>query len=116
MGTASRAGTKIILVTGVEGFSTGQTITIGNGGNLEKAVVASIAAGRRRFGGRNMTPPSDTLAVTAPLKYSHAAGAQVSGSGITLSAPLTMAHDIGTQVAGNIPTPGKPNQYIRKPE
>ena len=116
VGTASRAGTKIILVTGVEGFSTGQTITIGNGGNLEKAVVASIAAGRRRFGGRNMTPPSDTLAVTAPLKYSHAAGAQVSGSGITLSAPLTMAHDIGTQVAGNIPTPGKPNQYIRKPE
>lgn len=114
VGTATRAGTKVILVSGVEGFSAGQTITIGSGANLETAVVASIAAGRRRFGGRNITP-TDTIAVTMPLKYMHAVGAQVSGSGITLAAPLTMAHDIGTQVAGNLPTPGKPNQYTREP-
>jgi hypothetical protein len=50
-----------------------------------------------------------------PLKYAHAVGAQVSGSGITLAAPLTMAHDNGAQVASNVPTPGEPNLYIRKP-
>jgi hypothetical protein len=114
VGTATRAGTKVILVSGVEGFSAGQTITIGSGANRETAVVASIAVGRRRFGGRNITP-TDTIAVTMPLKYTHAVGAQVSGSGITLAAPLTMAHDIGTQVAGNLPTPGMPNQYAGKP-
>jgi hypothetical protein len=114
VGTATRAGTKVILVSGVEGFSAGQTITIGSGANRETAVVASIAVGRRRFGDRNLTP-TDTIAVTMPFKYMHAVGAQVSGSGITLAAPLTMAHDIGTQVAGNLPTPGKPNQYTRKP-
>jgi hypothetical protein len=113
VGTATRAGTKVILVSGVEGFSAGQTITIGSGANLETAVVASIAAGRRRFDIRSNTP-TDTIAVTMPLKYAHAVGAQVSGSGITLATPLTMAHDIGTQVAGNLPTPGKPNQYARK--
>ncbi len=115
IGTATRAGTKVILVSGVEGFSTGQTITIGSGANLETAVVSSIAAGRRRFGGRNFTPPSDTIAVATPLRYGHGVGSQVSGSGITLATPLTMAHEAGTQVAGNIPTPGKPNQYNRKP-
>jgi hypothetical protein len=114
VGSAARAGIKVILISGIEGFSTGQTITIGSGANLETAVIASIAAGRRRFGGRNITP-TDTIAVTAPLKYAHAAGAQVSGSGITLASPLTMTHDIGTQVAGNLPTPGEPNQYTRKP-
>jgi len=43
----------------------------------------------------------------------HAAGAQVSGTGITLTAPLTKAHDSGAQVAGNVPTPGAPNKYSR---
>ena len=44
----------------------------------------------------------------------HAAGAQVSGSGITLTAALTRSHASGTQVAGGLPTPGAPNQYYRK--
>jgi hypothetical protein len=47
----------------------------------------------------------------APLTYAHAAGAQVSGSGITLTTALTKPHSGGTQVAGNVPTPGAPNQY-----
>jgi hypothetical protein len=42
-------------------------------------------------------------------------GTQVSGSGITLTAPLTLAHDNGTLVVNNVPTPGAPNQYFRKP-
>jgi hypothetical protein len=111
---AARAGTTVILVSGVEGFNTGQTISIGNGSNLETAVVANIAPGRRRFGAPGSIP-ADTITVAKPLKYTHAAGAQVSGSGITLASPLTMAHNIGSQVAGNVPTPGEPNQYIRKP-
>ena len=114
VGIASKAGAKTIIVSGVEGFNTGQTITIDNGSNSETATVASVYAGRRRFGsgGNN---PTDSIAVTMPLRYAHAVGAQVSGSGITLAAPLTTTHDIGTQVASGVPTPGKPNQYIRKP-
>ncbi len=37
------------------------------------------------------------------------------GSGISLAKPLTQAHDAGTQVADNLPTPGAPNKYYRKP-
>jgi len=112
--SAARAGTTVILVSGVEGFNAGQTISIGNGSNLETAVVANIAPGRRRFGAPGNIP-ADTITVARPLKYAHPAGAQVSGSGITLAAPLTIAHNIGSQVAGNVPTPGEPNQYFRKP-
>jgi hypothetical protein len=114
VGTSTIAGATAIAVSGVEGFNTGQTVTIDSGEKHETAVVASIAAGRRRFGIRNNNP-TDTITVTMPLKFAHATGAQVSGSGITLTRPLTLAHDNGTQVAGNVPTPGKPNQYIKKP-
>jgi hypothetical protein len=112
--SAARAGKTVILVSGVAGFNTGQTISIGNGANLETAVVANIAPGRRRFGAPGSIP-ADTITVAKPLKYAHAAGAQVSGSGITLTSPLTLAHNIGSQVAGNVPTPGEPNQYFREP-
>jgi len=114
VGTDTRVDATVIPVASVEGFGAGQTITIDSGANHETAVVASIAAGRRRFGIRSSSP-TDTITVAMPLKYAHAVGAQVSGSGITLTNPLTMAHDNGTQVAGNVPTPGKPNQYVRKP-
>jgi hypothetical protein len=46
----------------------------------------------------------------------HAEGAQVSGSGITLATALTRAHDSGAQLTGNVPTPGAPNQYYRRPQ
>jgi hypothetical protein len=112
--TATRAGVTTIPVASVEGFNTGQTITIDGGTNLETAVVASIAAGRRRFGSR--TPgPADSVTFAMPLKYAHAAGVQVSGSGISLAKPLTQVYDAGTQVADNLPTPGAPNKYYRKP-
>jgi hypothetical protein len=114
VGSVTSAGAKVITVSGVEGFSTGQTITIDSGINQETAVVASVAAGRRRFGSRTVIP-TDTITLTMPLKYEHTPGAQISGSGITLTRPLTMAHDNGVQVAGYVPTPGEPNQYIRKP-
>jgi len=115
MGNSIASGRKVILVASVGGFNTGQTITIDNGAKSETAVVASIAQGRRRFGGGSFTIPMDTITVAKPLTKSHAKGVQVSGSGITLTTPLTMTHDNGTQVASNLPTPGGPNQYIRKP-
>jgi hypothetical protein len=114
IGTATKVGSKVIPVTSIEGFGAGQTITIDSGANRETAVVASIKPGPRRFGNRT-TNPNDSIAVIVPLTKAHEAGVQVSGSGITLATPLTWVHDIGTQVASNLPTPGEPNQYIRKP-
>jgi hypothetical protein len=112
--TATRAGVTTIPVASVEGFNTGQTITIDGGTNLETGVVASIIAGRRRFGSRTLGP-ADSVTFAMPLKYAHAAGVQVSGSGITLAKPLTQVYDAGTHVADNLPTPGAPNKYYRKP-
>jgi non-reducing end alpha-L-arabinofuranosidase len=114
VGTATAVGATVIPVTGVEGFTAGQTIIIDNDANRETVVISSITAGRRRFGISNNNPV-DSITVTIPLKYAHAGGAQVSGSGITLASPLIKAHDNGTQVASNVPTPGEPNQYTRKP-
>jgi hypothetical protein len=110
----TKAGAKTIPVASVEGFGSGQTITIDSGVNHEVAVIASISASRRRFG-TNSTNPADSVTLTMKLKYGHVLGTQVSGSGITLMTPLTMAHEIGTQIASDIPTPGKPNKYLRKP-
>jgi|WetSurMetagenome_2_1015567.scaffolds.fasta_scaffold00021_26 non-reducing end alpha-L-arabinofuranosidase len=112
--SAITAGKKVIPVTGVEGFNAGQPITIDNGTTRETAMIASIIPARRRFGATGNTP-ADSIAVTAPLKFAHASGAQVSGSGITFAAPLTRSYNNGTTVAGNIPTPGAPNQFFKKP-
>jgi non-reducing end alpha-L-arabinofuranosidase len=94
----------VIPVTSPFGFTAGQSITIGSGANQETAVV--VSAVRRRGGA--------TIAVSAPLTMAHAAGAQVAGSGITLAAPLTRQHDKGTAVASGVPTPGAPNQYLKR--
>jgi hypothetical protein len=100
---AINAGAIVLNVASATGFTAGQTINIDSGANSETAVVASTTGGR---GGA-------TITVSAPLKSTHAAGAQVSGSGITLTATLTKAHASGAQVASNLPTPGSPNQYYR---
>jgi len=113
-GAAIVKGRNVIPVVTVAGFNPGQTITIDNGENRETAVIAAVGAVRRRFGSQ-ATTQTDSITVTMPLKFAHAAGVQVSGSGITLATPLTRNHDTGTQVAGNLPTPGEPNQYFRKP-
>jgi len=105
VGTATVVGATVIPVAGGMGFSPGQTITIDSGANQETAVVAATGRG---------APGGATITVTAPLKYAHAAGAQVSGTGITLTAALTRAHDSGAQISSNVPTPGAPNQYQRR--
>jgi hypothetical protein len=115
VGTATEAGATVIPVADVAGFSAGQTITIDSGANRETAIVASITR-PRRFGRGRGGPGSVSITVSVPLTMAHAQGMQVSGSGITLTTALTRVHDSGTQVASNIPTPGAPNQYYRRPQ
>jgi hypothetical protein len=95
------AGAAVIPVASGLGFSPGQTITV----DSETAEVVST-------GGRGGA--GATITVAGPLRFAHAAGAQVSGTGITLTAALTRAHAGGTQVAAQVPTPGAPNQYSRR--
>lgn len=111
---AAETSKKVIPVVSAEGFSAGQTITIDNGANVETAVIVSITVARRRFGAPNNNL-SDSVTLSMPFTYAHAAGTPVSGSGITFAAPLTKVHDKGTPVASFLPTPGAPNQYFRKP-
>jgi non-reducing end alpha-L-arabinofuranosidase len=100
---ATAAGATIIPVAAAIGFRTGETITIDTGANAETAVIASV----RRFGGGLIT-------IAAPLAHAHAAGAEVSGTGIDLTTPLTRAHVGGAQLADYAPTPGAPNQYRKR--
>jgi hypothetical protein len=100
---ATDAGATEIPVAGVVGFSEGQTIAIDSVAKAETAVIAAI---------RPWSAP--TIIVKSPLAQAHEAGAQLSGSGITLTKPLTKAHVLGAQLSDNIPTPGVPNRYHRR--
>jgi hypothetical protein len=97
---ASGVGATVLAAADVTGFSKGQTITIDSGENSETAIVSSI----RDFDAARIT-------VTAPLAHAHAAGVQISGSGISLTTALTRTHASGAQVSNDVPTPGAPNQY-----
>jgi hypothetical protein len=114
LASPAEVGNTLLLVKGVEGFSEGQSIFIGEGAKHEVAFISSIHPVRRRFRNPNNNT-FDSINVTVPLKYAHSIDAPVSGSGITLASPLAKTHEIGTRVANNIPTPGKPNQYAKKP-
>jgi hypothetical protein len=94
-------GATIIPVVNPAGFHSGQTITIDSGANHETAAVGSTTFNRS----------GASIAVSEPLKFAHAVGAQVSGSGITLTHALSKAHASGAQVVSKQPTPGAPNQY-----
>ena len=104
MGAATTAGATVIPVANATGFSAGQTIAIDTGANRETAVIVSTTGGGR---GGNAT------ITIAPLTRAHAAGAQVSGTGITLTGALTKAHASGAPVLSDVPTPGAPNRYYR---
>jgi hypothetical protein len=103
LGVATSAGTIVIPVADAIGFSGGQTITIDSGANVETAVIDSV----NWWGGA-------TITLAAPLSHAHAAGAQVSGSGISLTTALIRTHFSGSQVSDNLPTPGATNRYYRK--
>jgi non-reducing end alpha-L-arabinofuranosidase len=101
--TSTDAGATLLPAVSVTGFGKGQTITIDEGANSETAVVSSSRA-----------RGAATITVVAPLTRGHAAGAQISGSGISLTTPLTRTHTVGAQISDGVPTPGAPNQYNRK--
>ncbi len=118
IGSAVNSGNTVIPVMSIEGFSVGQMVTIGSGTNPEKVVVTTLTAARRRIGmGRNFNTPAipDTITISSPLKKSYESGQQFSGSGITLTAPLKKNHESGAQLASNLPTPGMPNRFFKKP-
>jgi hypothetical protein len=104
VGAATSAGASVISVASAAGFTAGQTVAIDSGANRETAVVVSTTGGGR---GGNAT------ITVAPLTVAHAAGAQVSGTGITLTGALTKAHTSGAPIASDVPTPGAPNRYYR---
>jgi hypothetical protein len=104
VGASTSAGTTVIPIANPAGFGAGQTITIDSGSNAETAIVADTGRGGRGAGAL-------TIALTSPLRLAHAAGVQVSGTGITLAAALTKPHASGAQVTDNLPTPGAPNKY-----
>ena len=104
-GAPTGAGATVIPVASLTGFSVSDMIAIDTGANQETAVLVSTTGGIR---GQTTT----TISVATPLKFAHATGAPVSGTGILLTAPLTRAHAGGTQVTGDVPTPGAPNQYF----
>jgi alpha-L-arabinofuranosidase B-like protein/lamin tail-like protein len=93
-------GATVLHTANGIGFAKGQTISIDDGDNSETAVIASVRA-----------RGDATITLAAPLTRTHAAGGQVSGSGIGLTTPLTREHAQGAQVSDNVPTPGAPNQY-----
>jgi len=116
VGTDTNVGAIVIPVAGRPGFLAGQTITVDDGATSETAVVVSTAGIARGGGpgaGAAGGAPS-TVTVATPLRFAHPAGAQVSGTGLTLTAALTRAHESGVQVADNVPTPGAPNRYHRR--
>ena len=102
VGIGTDAGATVIPVAGAMGFRDRQTITVGIGADGETAVVASV----RRFG-------SNAITVAKPLTHAHPAGAEVSGTGISLTVALAREHAKGVQISDNVPTPGGPNQYHR---
>lgn len=83
-------------------FRPGESIVIGDGAEQETDVVA---AGIPRGASR--------IQVDLPLKFAHAAGTQVAGSGITLTSTLMRSHAAGSQITDSVPTPGAPNRYAR---
>ncbi len=112
VGAASAAGATELVVHDISGLSTGQTINIDRGRNFETAVVVSTARGfPAGFRGGPGRPA--TITVAAPLRFAHAAAAEVAGTGITLTTALTRAHAGGVPIGSDLPTPGAPNRYDR---
>jgi hypothetical protein len=100
--SAISAGATAIPVANPFGFRPGNAITIGEGAEQETAVVVP--------GGRRGAP---VLSIESPLKFPHAAGTLVAGTGITLTSGLSRTHARGSQVSDNLPTPGAANKYSK---
>jgi hypothetical protein len=100
--SAIAAGDTLVPVANAFAFRPGQAVTIGQGAEQETIVVA--ASSRRGV---------PVISIGAPLKFAHASGTEVAGTGITLKSALSRAHARGAQIADDLPTPGAPNNYTR---
>ncbi|MDO5443296.1 MAG: arabinofuranosidase catalytic domain-containing protein [Bacteroidia bacterium] len=101
------AGAKQIAVSGVQSFTVGQAVLVGD----ETAQIAEIQAARRNYWAPVQTPQKDIVILQAPLKKAHAVGEALAGTGVTVSSPIKGAYAAGEPVTGNVPTPGAPNRY-----
>ena len=101
------AGARQIAVFGVQGFTVGQTVMVGD----EQAVIAEIRAVRRNYRNPVADPQNDIVILQAPLKKAHGTEEALAGTGVTVSSPLKAAYAAGSQVVDNIPTPGAPNRF-----
>ena len=99
--TATPAGATLLHLDNTFGFNDGQAVIIGTGADSETATVAFV------------TRWDNTITVAAPITHPHAAGTELSGTGITLTAPLTREHLRESPVTGSLSTPGAPNNYFR---
>lgn len=100
--SATAAGAMLIPVAHPFIFRPGETIVIGEGAEQEMTVVAA-----------GITRGAPGIPVELPLKFAHAAGTEVAGSGITLTSALKQPHADGSQITDSLPTPGAPNKYAR---
>jgi hypothetical protein len=100
---ATDAGATVLPVASAAGFARSQAITIDSGESSETAVVSMI----RNFG-------EAAFILAKPLTRPHAAGVQITGTGIGLTTALTKVHAGGAQVYTDTPTPGGPNHYDTK--
>ena len=102
---AAGPGAKTLIVASAQGFTPGQELLVGG----ESAVVDQVIVPRRWWG--PVGPQDNKLILKTPLRKSHKASEEVSGTGVTLSAPLKAAFAPGTPAATGRPTPGAANAY-----
>jgi hypothetical protein len=125
MSAASAEGATNVKVAGVADFAAGQTILIGMGASLEKAVIATVGtAGATTVGaatdaGATVIPVASGFGFTAGQTITIDAGANQetatiasatpggrgggrggAGATVTITAPLRSAHAAGAQLAG----------------
>ena len=103
--SAAGPGAKTLIVASAQGFTPGQELLVGG----ESAVVDQVIVPRRWWG--PVGPQDNKLLLKAPLRQSHKASEEVSGTGVTLSAPLKAAFEPGASVATGQPTPGAANAF-----
>jgi non-reducing end alpha-L-arabinofuranosidase len=85
LASSSTAGATTIKLTTLADVSDGDTLTIGTGQRMERAVVASVGTAG---------PEGTGVTLTAPLKLPHTAGVDVwgRGTGISFTPPTRFAH------------------------
>ena len=101
------AGAKQVEVSGVQGFTAGQTVLVGD----EQAVIAEIHAVRRNYRAPVVPGQNDVVILQAPLRKSHGTDEALAGTGVSVSSPVKGSYAAGSQVTDNVPTPGAPNKF-----